>query len=327
MPEATFTRADDQTQVIAAATIDAGQVFQTPTGEAAFLYPAQPNAGTGVASGATTDRLITRGKATVEKQTGVVLLAGQEIYWDHSANKATYRKVNDRDFFIGIATDDASSGALGVVVDLNKRPRILVDALRDGCLTVYVGTQGLNTMGVFERSGSKKMILSTANEAQKMDILSVDGFAIANNAIIEAIFRPISVGAGTAPDFNIGAASATDSDNFEDIAEFVVVHLNGNASDLFAMSDDGTTDVAETDTTVDVTAGSAVANRVHVLFDLRAPADIQIYVNGALVNDATTFTLGAATGPLFLIAHLEKTAAADVFEIDIDTLRCWSSEQ
>ena len=31
--------------------------------------------------------------------------------------------------------------------------------------------------------------------------------------------------------------------------------------------------------------------------------------------------------PLFLIAHLEKTAAADTFEIDIDALRGWTSEQ
>lgn len=322
MSEGTYSRGDDAYLLLAASTVDSRQIIQLPTGEAAVLDSAA-----GVSSGAYTDELRTRGKFNIEKQTGVVLLAGQEAYWDHSANKATYQRVNDRDFYLGIVVSDASSGSLTATIDLNKRQTYTVDALNRGSLTTIVGTVGYNTMGLFDRCGSKKLILSSTNEAQKVDILSVDGFAVAANAIVEAVFRPISVGSGTAPDFNIGLASGTHATDFESVAEFVTVHLNGNASDLFAESDDGTTDVAETDTTINITVGSAVANRVHVLFDTRNPSDVQIYVNGALVLDGTTFTLAAATGPLYLIAHLEKTAAADTFEVDIDTLRAWTSEQ
>lgn len=322
MAEATYLRSDDLFNLRLAASAAAGQVIQLPTGEAAFL-----DLKTSVSSNNYTDQLRTRGKVTLAKATGAVLLSGQEVYWDHSADNVTYQKVNDRDFFVGVVTDDAPSSQNWVYVDLNKRQRFDVDIARDAFLTTIVGTQGLNTMGVFRRGGAHKLILSSTNEAQKVDILSVDGFAVGANTIVEAIFRPISVGAGTAPDFNIGVASGTHASDFESIAEFCSLRLNGNASDLFADSDDGTTDVGETDTTVNVTAGSAVANRVHALFDLRDPSDIQIYVNGALVLDATTFALDNATGPLFLIGHLEKTSAADTFEVDIDALRCWHSEQ
>jgi hypothetical protein len=297
-------------------------LIQLPTGEAAFL-----DSGLAVSSGVYSDKLRTAGKVVIAKTTGVVLLPGQRGYWDHSARSLTYQKVNDKDFLAGIVTADAASAQPWAELDLNKPFRPNVDIARDGHLTVLTGTQSLNVMGVFRRGGAHKMILSTTSEVQKMDMMSVDGFAVASNPIVEAIFRPVSVGAGTAPDFNIGVANGTHGTDFETIGEFVVVHLNGNASDLFAMSDDGSTDVAETDTTVNVSAGSAVANRVHCLFDIRNPADIQIYVNGALVNDATTFTLAAATGPLFLIAHLEKSSAADVFEVDVDSLAAWTSEQ
>jgi hypothetical protein len=325
MAEATYLRDDDRFELAAEASLSAGQVVQVPSGEAAFL-----DQKTAVSTGARTDQLRTRGKATLAAATGVVLLAGQEAYWDHSANNVTFEKVNDRDFFVGIVIADKPSAQTWVYVDLNKRQHYAIDLARDWFDTATVGTHAAGASGFSDpkpRGGGYKLLLSSTNEAQKLDLFSRDRFAVAANWIAEFVFTPVSVGAGTAPDFDIGVAVATDSDNFDDIAEFVSVHLDGNASDLFAQSDDGTTDVALVDTTVNVTAGSAVANRVHVLIDGRNPADVQIYVNGALVLDATTFTLAAATGPLGLIAHLEKSAAADTFEVDVETARCWLAEQ
>lgn len=322
MPEGTFIRDDDKALLLVAATVDARQVFQLPTGEAAVL-----DDDTSVASSTYTDQFRTRGKFTIEKTTSMVLLAGQEVYWDHSANKAHYKRVNDRDFYLGVAIEDASSGALTVNVDLNKRPKFLIDCLRNGCLTAIVGTQGLNTMGVFDRGGSKKFILSATNEAQKLDMLSVDGFAPGAKCIVEGIFRVVSDGAGTVVDVSLGVASATHATDASLIAERLFVHLDANVLDIRAESSDGTTTVAITDTTIDYTEGSAVANRVHVLYDLRNLNDIQVYVNGALALDATVFRLNAAVGPLFLLAHVEKTISTDTYELDLDALRCWSAEQ
>jgi hypothetical protein len=51
--------------------------------------------------------------------------------------------------------------------------------------------------------------------------------------------------------------------------------------------------------------------------DCRDLTDIQIYINGVNVLPASVFKLDAATGPLKLLAHLEKTSSADLAEIRI----------
>ena len=61
-------------------------------------------------------------------------------------------------------------------------------------------------------------------------------------------------------------------------------------------------------TTKDVTAGTAVANRVELWIDCRDPANVKLYVDAVRVLSATTFRLDNAAGPLGLLAHLEKTA-------------------
>jgi hypothetical protein len=212
-------------------------------------------------------------------------------------------------------------------VDLNKPQKRDIDVARDFHKTVIVGTQSLNVMGVFRRGGGHKMILSSTSEAQKMDILSEDGFSTAANAIIEFTIRVVSDGAGTNTDVNIGAASGTHTSDHDALTQRISVHLNGNAQDIFAMSTDGSTTVAETDTTINYTEGSDVAQRVHGLIDLRNPADAQIIINGALVLDATTFDVSAGASTWFLLAHVEKASSADVYEIDVEELHCWLSEQ
>jgi hypothetical protein len=52
--------------------------------------------------------------------------------------------------------------------------------------------------------------------------------------------------------------------------------------------------------------------------DMADPADIQVYVNGALMLGSTVFKLDAATGPLGLLAHLEKTSGTTTGQFVID---------
>jgi hypothetical protein len=223
LSEATRVREAADFYLQVAATASAYEVQQMPSGEAAYLERS-----TALSSGSFTDQWKTDGKISVDKTASIVLLAGQEVYWDHSANTATYQKVNDRDFYLGTATKDASSSDTKVEVDFNKRQKFDIDMTRDCVLTTIVGTQGLNTMGMFPRGGGRKLILSTANEAQKMDLISVDGFSKDSNPIVEAAFRVVSDGAGTTPDFNIGLANGTHATDFDSVTEHCVVHLDGN---------------------------------------------------------------------------------------------------
>jgi hypothetical protein len=315
--EARSIRSPGLIRQLAANTVTQYECWQTPTGKAGVY-----DTPTAVSSGNYFD-MRTDGAWTFVKTAGFVALKGNRAYWDHSANAVTYRKVNDRDFYIGRFAEDASSAATSCVVELNEDPPYDLDICRDPYLSVFVGTQGLNTMGIFRRGGAHKFILSSTNEAQKMDILTKDGFALAANAIIEFAVDVISDGAGTAVDVSIGAANATDSDNADDITDSVFMHLNANDVNIYFESDDGSTEVAATDSTIDYTEGT----RFEVWMDFRDPASVKMYVNGSAVLTGTTFDVSASVATLKLLAHIEKTAAADTYELDLEWFRAHYAEQ
>jgi predicted RecA/RadA family phage recombinase len=313
--EAQLIQAGEVLNWTADADYSAGDVIQLSDGRAGFVT-------VDVTSGNIVGVQVT-GVVKTLKTTSMVLLAGGRAYWDHSANKAHYKKVNDRDFYLGRVTADAASADTVCYVALNVDPPYDIDALRDGALSVATGTAAAGGFGLpAVYGGALGLSLTSTSEVQCVDILSVDRFAVGANAIVEAIFRIGVNGSTSAVDFNVGVANGTSTSDADAITESCFIHVDGGATDLLAESDDGTTEVAATDTTVDFTAGSAVANRVEAWFDLRDPADIQVYVNGALVLGSTVFKLDAATGPLGLLAHLEKsTGTATAGPIYIDALR------
>jgi predicted RecA/RadA family phage recombinase len=317
MPDARFQREWDQTQLVLASGASIGDVWQMPDGRAAFYNK--------LAAGSTGDRtqFQTSGVITVTKTNGVTLLDGGRVYWDHSANSATYKPANDRDFFIGTAEGDAATGDLFCNVNLNVEPVYLLDINRDPCETVFVGTRAIGVMDLQRRGGMHKFNISATNEAQKIDILTQDGFSKDANAIIEAIFNVRDDGSGTAVDVSIGAANATNATDADSITESLFIHLNANDVNIYAESDDGTTEVTATDTTIDYTAGTPV----EVWFDMRNPADVQIYVNAALVLGSTVFNVNAAVGPFKLLAHIEKSVSTDTYELDINRLCARIAEQ
>jgi hypothetical protein len=325
MPEAIFVRDWDQTRITLAASTGAGELRQLADGRAGF-YDEDAGASTG-------DKVLitSSGQVTLPKANGVVLLDGGRACWDHSASAITYKASNDRDFFAGSIVGDYASGDTQVVVNLNVEPRYLIDLSRggpeDAFIAALVGTVAVSGCNIFRRGSAHNFIHSSTNEAQKLDLLSVNGFAPGANWIVEGAFRVISDGAGTAVDVNLGIASATHATDFDSIAEHLAIHLDANNTNINIQSKDGTTTVAAADTTTDYTESSTLANRVEFWLDGRDPADIQCYVNAALQLGGSTFRLDNAVGPLFLLAHLEKTAAADTYELALDWLRVRIAEQ
>lgn len=326
MADAVFVRDAGEYLLTAATAIGLGEVYQLPDGRAA-AYRHLSNRQAQAATTGQRALFETEGHFTLTKATGVVLLDGGRAYWDHSANNVTYLKVNDKDFYLGVVVGDAASGEASCVVDLNVQPRPTIDALKDPCLSVLVGTPAAGGFGYPVFLGGRAVLeLTATSEAQKVDLLTVDGFDLAANAIVEAVFCIMNDGSNATQDFTIGVASGTHASDFQSVTSFVAVSTVGNSTNINAQSDDNAADVAPTDTTADYVEGSAVANRVEVWFDFRNPADVQIYVNGALVLAATTFTAGTS-GTHFLIAHLEKTSGTDVYKVGIDRLCARLCEQ
>jgi hypothetical protein len=289
----------------AVGTVYGGDCHQLADGRAAYVDRLN------VAENGDPLALKTTGQVVVTKTSGVVFLDGGRVYWDHSANSATFRKVNDRDFYIGRCVGDATSTSTTCIVNLNVNPTYDIDLIdHDAALSVATGTAAAGGFGLPSRFGAAVgLSLTATSEAQCVDFLSVDRFALGANAIAEFIVRLGANGSTNAVDFNIGIANGTSTTDADAITESVFFHIDGNALDIFAESDDGTTEVNATDTTIDATAGSAVANRFEFWIDMRNPADIQLYINGVNVLPSTVFTLAAATGPLGLLAHLEKTSS------------------
>lgn len=322
MADATFVREYNELRKTAAAAIAASEVHQLADGSAGVL--------TGLNAAASGDRTnwTTTGQFTFTKAADVVILDGGRVYWDHSANAASYKKVNDRDFYLGRAVGDAASAATSLVCNLNVDPPYDIDITRDAFASVPTGTQAVGEFGFPKTLGGAKLIeLTATSEAQAIDALSVDKFALGANAIIEAIVRIPVNGSGAAVDFNIGIANGTSTTDADAITESVFFHIDGGALDILAESDDGTTEVAATDTTIDATAGSAVANRFEFWIDTRTPADVQLYVNGVNVLPNSTFTLAASAGPFGLLAHVEKTTGTTTGKFIIDAFRARYAEQ
>jgi len=272
----------------------------------------------------------TEGVFKVTKTASQVWVDGGPLWWDHSANSATCiprMGAGDRDFYLGTIVGDATSAATEGYVNLNVQPNYAIDLARDPFATAIVktvvGSTTVEVPHVEPRGGGTTMIFGTTAEAQKIDLLSERSFALASNWIVEGEVNIVTNGDASAVDFNIGVANATHATDADSITESVFLHVDGASTNILAESDDGTTEVAATDTTVDFTAGTPFS----FVIDGRNPADVQIYIDGVLMLTSTVFDVSAATGPLKLLAHLEKSSDDSPGTFQINRLRVRTAQQ
>lgn len=273
----------------------AGEVRQLPDGRACYA-PTEIAAGK---KGAVT----VQGIVEVLKTASMVMLKGSRVWWDASANKASLLpSISDVDFFLGTVVETAASAATTVKVAINLKLPYTI-SLGDGFWSVPVCTAGLMNKAIGHGEGVS-LIFDTTAEAQKHDALSINGIKVLTPCLVEALVCINLNGDAASADFNVGLANATHASDADSITESLFAHIDGGSLNLMAESDDGTTEVNSTDTTVDVVVGTPFL----VQWDLSDYEDIQMYVNGVNVLPATVFKLDKATGPLKLLAHFEKDA-------------------
>lgn len=307
MSDASTLRGANENRLTAAAAVASGEVWQLPNGRAAVF--------SGLVAAAAGDRtnFVDVDQVTVTKKAGQVWIDGGPIWWDHSANEATALEpigAGDRDFFLGCAVGDAASADVLGAVNLNVKPEYIIDSARDNGDTVIVktvvGSTTVEVPNLIQRGGMLVANFGTTAEAQKVDWLSDRSFAIASNFVAEILIELATAADAAAADINVGVASGTHATDFEAVAEFAAFQMNGANLNINAHSDDGTSDVAITDTTIDWAAGTPV----RLWLDGRDPTNVKYYVEGSEVLAATANLgkLTAATGPLFAIFHMEKTS-------------------
>ena len=307
-----------EVQVVATAAHSSGEVIQLPDGRAGVV------GGLAAVASGDTMTVYTQGVFTVAKTASMVILDGGRVYWDRSASKALYKsEPNTGDFYLGTAAGDAASADTTMDVDLNAVQQNLIEFGKGAWVNVGVKTAGTvvpdtanGLSGTDPGAVATRFTFSATSEAQKTDALSVQSIPVTMPFIVEGRMAIFGIGDNAALDINVGIANGTHATDFDSVTEYLVLHLDGNSLNINLQSADGTTTVASVDTTVDAVDDTYF----DFAFDCRDLTDIQCYINGALVNAATAFKLDAATGPLKLIAHLEKTANDTVADVRIQHL-------
>ena len=303
----------------AEAAYTGGTVIQLRDGRAAVL-PA--DVASGESGGAQTE-----GVYNVTKAASQVWIDGAPIWWDHSANAATCvppLTAGDRDFYLGTAVGDVASATTEGKVNLNVQPVYEIDMQRDGGDTAVVLTAG--SPYLYSRGGALEAGFSATAEAQKLDWLSKRSFALGSNWILEAVVEVVTNADADVADLSIGVANATHASDADSITESAFFHFDMGADlNIDAESDDGTTEVAATDTTIDF----AVGTPVHLVLDGRDPSNVKFYINGAEVLSATANlgNIAAATGPLKALFHLEKSSNDSPGVVQVDMLRVRTGQQ
>src|SRR4051812_38983054 len=116
MGEARNIRDPGLERLQAAGTVTPYQVVQMPSGKAGFYDNKTP-----AASGDYVE-YETAGTFNCTKATGFIALKGGRAYWDVSAGNVNYKKVADRDFYIGRFAEDATNAATSCAILANEDP-------------------------------------------------------------------------------------------------------------------------------------------------------------------------------------------------------------
>lgn len=305
-PEAAFYTEGcvmDHTAVAARVT---AEVIQLADGRAAVM---QHDTAAGVKGAARVE-----GVHYVLKTTSQVWIDGCRLWWDHSANTATCVPplvTGDKDFYLGVAVGDVVAAGTAGYVNLNVRPAYVFDVHRDlfdhTLVKTVVGSTTIVIPDLIARGGTIDSYFGLTAEAQKLDILSKRTFPLASNPILEAVINIVTTCDADVGDLSIGFANASHASDADSITESVFFHYDLGADlNIDAESDDGTTEVAATDTTIDFAEGTPH----YLCIDGRDPSNMKFYINGAEVLAATA-NLGdvqLATGPLKALFHMEKSA-------------------
>lgn len=302
--EATFARMGDVVQHTCVAAVAGGEVIQLPDGRAGVAV-------TGYAAGDLGTYQV-RGHVRFTKTASVVMLPGQRAYWDVSASAANYKRDNGtQDFYLGSVVNDAAAADATVTVDLNAIPANLID-LRAGRGEIDdEATLGLGATRGFDEIVT--LAFDAVAEVAQAAIVSGVTFPANKGWIFEAEVAIYNIGDAAALDISVGVANASHASDMDAATESALFHFDGNDLSAKCESDDGTTEVAAQDSTVDLVDDTYALLQI----DARDNTNIKFYINGVRAVSASTFKLDAATGPLKALVHLEKTSDDTVADVRV----------
>lgn len=292
----------------AAAALTSGQVVLLDTGKVGIVQGAASTAAGDAAAFATA------GKFKFAKAATVIMFAGQPVWWDDTNSQACISTSSTKTHYLGIVAHEVAVADTTVEVYINEEASPYIKQ-GDGDWEI-LETLGL---GVRDIAGTNILAFDTTSEAATAALISKKSVTVEGDWIMQAEVAVYDIGNNAALDINVGMANATHATDFDSVTEQVTIHLDGNALSILAESDDGTTEVAATDTTVD-----AVDDTYFLLqIDARDTEDIQVYINGVNVLPSSVFKLDEATGPMKAVAYMEKSSDDTSADLRVRDMMVW----
>lgn len=313
MAEANSYQQGDIISFATVAAVSAGEVLQVPDGRAGVAIATTAAAGT-VSCEIT-------GIKKMAKTANEIYVPGQRLYWDASASKVTaVPPITAADFFVGCAANDAAAADTDAQVALNKDWEGSIDQRSATFASLPVLTAG--DPRAYQVGGGLRFTIDATNEAQKIDALSHKAVSLDSDWIFLAEVV-IDAASGSATDITIGMADGTHASDFQSVASFCTIHIDGGSANILVESDDGTTDVAPIDSTIDWSAGVPFS----LAIDGRDPADIKLYINGIRETaTSTTLAIAAAASGLKACVHMEKTSSTDAATVQVANMKVMTGD-
>lgn len=308
MAEALFYQEGESIDFTPVSAVVGGEVLQAPDGRAAV-------ASTAIAAGVP-GSLQVKGVFKMLKTANEIYVPGQRLYWDASASKVTaVPPITAADFFVGCAADDATASATFAEVVLNTDWEGSIDQRKSTFAVASTLTAG--DPRVAQVGAGARFVLDATSEAQMISALSHKAVSLDSDWIFLAEVV-IDAAAGSATDISIGVADGSHASDFQSVATFCTIHVDGGAQDILVESDDGTTDVAPIDSNLNWTAAVPFA----LAIDGRDPADIKLYINGIRETaTSTTLAIAVAASGLKACVHIEKSSSTNTADVTVANMK------
>lgn len=185
-------------------------------------------------------------------------------------------------------------------------------------------TDGLGVTSVDVANGVLKFAFDAVAEAATATLFMENSPVDPSlGGVAEFMLAVYDIGDAAAVDIDFGLASDDHATDFESIAEFVAFHLDGADLSLKIQSDDGTTDTAAVDTTVDLVDDTFYAFKI----DYNDLTDVKFYyraIGGTTwtqLASGTTFDVSDASANWTPIVMVEKTSDDTTADVRVDRIR------
>lgn len=187
---------------------------------------------------------------------------------------------------------------------------------------VAASVVGLGVKNVLIDGAAYDLEFDAVAEVADASIRCSANLLASKGATLEADLHMTNIGDNAALDADWGLCTLTDTASvradIETAADLAMFHMDGNSANILAQSDNGTTDVAPTDTTIDNVTTALSYKKFKTI--VRPSGTVEFWIDGVRALASTVFAV-ATTALLGGIVNIEKTSDDTVAVLRMKRLR------